>query len=340
MKRTSDVSSVKLALLSHKLIFPYDEVGRASGMRKIKVVAVGAGMWGRNIVRALKELEGEGIIEITAVIDSDGARARSVAEEFRVPSHYTDVEVLAHMDVDAATVAVPIDKLVDVAEALVDNGLNVFVEKPVSMDPDRIKELEVKAKNAGRVVQPGFIVRYDPASKGLMNELNKGGRPRYMVFKRLSKRPEHRRNFPIVFDLMIHDIDLANFFLGDGEFEVLSVLTSDFIGNVPQTVTAHMVLGKTHIQLVSDGLLPVKVREAEVITETSYLKASFTERTVEAISPEMKRKYRVEGEEPLKAELKDFFNRVKGREVQEAPKLEDAWRACRIARQIMELSTR
>ncbi|MCD6324267.1 MAG: Gfo/Idh/MocA family oxidoreductase, partial [Desulfurococcales archaeon] len=236
----------------------------AFSMGEVKVAAIGAGMWGRNIVRALKELEEEGVLKLVAVVDADESRAKSVANEFKAQMYLNRVDKLAELGIDAATVAVPIDRLVEVAEVLVDCGINVFVEKPVSMNPDEIRELMDKAVKAGVVAQPGFIVRYDPASKALREELRGRGTPRYMVFKRLSRRPEHRMRFPIVYDLMIHDIDLANFLVGGENFKVLSVLTSDIAEGVPQTITVHMTMGKTHIQLVSDGLLPVKVREAEV----------------------------------------------------------------------------
>jgi len=304
-------------------------------LSKISVAAVGTGMWGRNIVRVLKELEGEGFITLEAVVDVREEVARSVAEEYGVGKYFTDPELIASLGIDAAVIAVPIDHLVKVGRILASLGVHIFVEKPVALMPNEIEDLIRIVSASGVVAQPGFIVRYDPVTKALKEELEIAGRVRYLIFKRLSRRPKHRMKFPIVYDLMIHDIDLSFYLAGRKTFRILSVHTSDIVDGVPQVVSAHIRLGSSHILLISDGLLPVKVREAEAITDTSYLKASYTDGNLYINSYSAGQSKRLaRGEEPLKAELRDFIRRVKGIECPTAPTLEDALNALRVAYQI------
>ena len=298
------------------------------------MAAVGAGMWGRNIVRVLKALERDGLVSLEAIVDVKEEAAKAVAEEFNVRRYLTDPLQIPSLGISAATIAVPINQLVTVSKALATQGVHVFIEKPVAVRPQEIEELIRVVRASGVIAQPGFIVRYDPASLALKNELNKRGGARYAVFKRLSRRPPHRMMFPIVYDLMIHDIDLALHILGKKSWKVLSVHATEIVDGVPQVVSAHLRLGTTHVLLVADGLLPVKVREAEIITNDSYIKSSFTDREVFVIAPEYKVLKKLYGKEPLKAELEDFIIRIKGGSPENAPTLEDALNACQLATEI------
>jgi len=277
-------------------------------------------------------------VALEAVVDVREEIAKRVAEEFKIKRYFTNPELIASLGIDAATIAVPIDHLLEVGKTLASLGVNIFVEKPVGLRPQDIEDLIKTVKTSSIIAQPGFIVRYDPVTKALKEELKNTGKARYLIFKRLSRRPKHRMKFPIVYDLMIHDIDLSFYLTGSNIFRILSVHTSNSIDGVPQVVSAHLRLGSSHALLISDGLLPVKVREAEVITGDSYLKASFINRKlyVNSYTTGLIEKS-VSGEEPLKAELRDFIYRIKGIESNIAPTLEDALNASKVAYQIHTL---
>ncbi len=300
--------------------------------RPPRIAAVGAGMWGRNIIRALKYLEAEGVLELAAVVDVREDVAKTVAREWRVPHYTTGLEDLRRFDVDAVTVAVPINYLPEVALKAINEGYHVFVEKPVATRPEQVERVMKVATDAGLVVQPGFIVRYDPVAQALKREIMKRGRPTYMLFKRLSARPQHRRNVSVVFDLMIHDIDLTGFFVGWEDYSIVSAWGVSDEAGIPQSVCASVTIGDTHVSFIADGFLPVKVREVEASLPDVFVRGIFTDRVVQILSGEGMQESKVGGEEPLKAELRDFARRVRGEEVPNAPTIRDALNACRLAR--------
>jgi len=302
--------------------------------RPPRIAAIGAGVWGRNIIRALKYLEAEGVLELIAVVDVREDVAKSVAREWRVPYHATGLEDLRRIGVDAVTVAVPITNLPEVTLKAINEGYHVFVEKPVATRPEQVERIMEAAKDAGLVVQPGFIVRYDPVAQALRKEIIKRGRPTYMLFKRLSARPPHRRDVSVVFDLMIHDIDLTGFFVGWGDYDIVSAWGVSDSAGVPQSVCASVTVEDTHVSFIADGFLPVKVREVEASLPDVFVRGVFTDRVVQILSGEGMRESKVSGEEPLKAELRDFARRVRGEEVPNAPTIEDALNACRLARSV------
>ena len=293
---------------------------------------VGVGSWGKNIVRAFKELEEEGLVKLVAVVDTNEKKAELVAKSYNVEYYLTDFLELASIGVMASAIAVPIDELAKISKALASRGIHVFIEKPVALDPKDIEELMLVVNSSKVIAQPGFIVRYDPVTNALKEELNKMGNLRYTIFKRLSRRPPHRMRFPIVYDLMIHDIDLALYFTGASTFTVLSAYSTDLVNGIPQLLEANVKIGSSHHFFIADGLLPIKIREIEGITDISYIKASYTDQEI-VIKPfrEKPIRLKVKGEEPLKAELRDFILRIKGKKSEIAPTLYDALIACKIA---------
>ncbi len=295
-----------------------------------KVAVIGAGMWGRNIVRIFKELEGEGVVRLKAVVDAREDVAEEVASSWNVPKYFSNIDELMGEDIDAVAIAVPVEYLAKVARRFIAEGIHTFVEKPVALDCSAIRELLNLATTNGVVVQPGFLVRYDPVTRKF-KELISEGNPLYLLFKRLSARPPHRRGVSVVYDLMIHDIDLVNYMFGRKPFSVLSAVCVEMAGGVPQSVQATVVYGGVPITFVADGILPIKIREIEAYLRGLSLRADFMGGAVSKVFRDYKVTYSVRGEEPLKAELRDFIKRVRGLQALNAPTLEDALAACEIA---------
>lgn len=294
----------------------------------VKVGVVGVGVWGRNIVRVLKDLEKEDLVKIVGVADLDVSRALEVASTYNISAYVRNVRDLAELGAEAVAISVPISELFHVAREALSLGLHVFIEKPVSVKSEEVTELIKISESFSLVAQPGFIVRYDPGVKALKKVLK--GRIKYLIFKRLSARPPHRRNFSVVLDLMIHDIDLALNLVNPEKTELVSVLGFKREDGVPQEVHAKLLLDDVVAYLITDGTLPVKVRNVEVVTEDTYYEVSFTDYTLLVKGVSGSYVQRVEGEEPLKAELRDFIRSVEGHKSPDAPTLQDTLRALKV----------
>lgn len=142
-------------------------------------------------------------VTLTAVVDRDEARARAVGEALGVPP-LTDCRALAGK-VDCASVAVPTPSHYRVARDLLESGIDVLVEKPLTTSVDEGKALLELAVRGGRVLQVGHLERFNPAIRAL------GGRvtePRFIECQRLAQFGERGIDVDVVLDLMIHDLDL------------------------------------------------------------------------------------------------------------------------------------
>lgn len=108
--------------------------------------------------------------------------------------------------VDAVAIVTPTPEHSRLAQAALDRGVHCFIEKPVTTTLEEAEAL-VKSRNAAqRVVQVGHVERFNPAFAAAQAHLDA---PRFIEAHRLAPFNPRGLDVPVVFDLMIHDIDLA-----------------------------------------------------------------------------------------------------------------------------------
>jgi predicted dehydrogenase len=169
-------------------------------MRRLRAAVVGVGYLGR--FHAGKYAAHPGA-ELVAVVDTDEARAREVAAELGVPA-LTDHRALAGR-VDCASVSVPTLHHHDVARDLMQAGIDVLVEKPLTSTVEEGKALVELAVRKGRVLQVGHLERFNPALLALDGLITQ---PRFIECHRLAPFTERGTDVDVVLDLMIHDLDV------------------------------------------------------------------------------------------------------------------------------------
>jgi predicted dehydrogenase len=188
----------------------------------LRVAVAGAGAFGRNHLRVLRELETEGAgIALVAAIDPDAARADEAAKQFGIPV-FASVEALlkADLKLDAACVAVPTVKHHEVARELLDAGLDQLIEKPLAASLAEADDLIQRAEKNGRIVQPGHLERFNPAVMAVEPSLT---RPMFFEAHRLSIFTPRALDVDVILDLMIHDLDIVLTFAKSPVREVRAV---------------------------------------------------------------------------------------------------------------------
>src|SRR5258708_4831546 len=187
----------------------------AEGSKKIRVAVVGAGEFGRNHARVYRELEG---VELVGVFDENQERAAAVAAEFRTLI-LTRLEEL-HGRADAASVAVPTVAHAAVGCRLLEMGLDVLVEKPMAVDLTEADALLHAAKKSGRILQVGHVERFNPAVIAVEPILN---RPLFFEVHRLGVFTPRSLDVDVIYDLMIHDLDILLAMVNEPVVEVKAV---------------------------------------------------------------------------------------------------------------------
>ena len=186
------------------------------------MAVAGAGAFGRNHLRVVRELEaaGEGAA-LVAAVEPDTARAAEAEKQYGIKVFTTIDELLkADLKLNAACVAVPTVKHHEVASALLDAGLDLLVEKPLAANLAEADDLIARAERGGRMMQPGHLERFNPAVLAVEPTLK---RPMFFEAHRLSVFTPRALDVDVVLDLMIHDLDIVLTFAKSPVREVRAV---------------------------------------------------------------------------------------------------------------------
>lgn len=167
---------------------------------KIRVGVVGVGDFGRNHARVYRELPDA---ELVGVADANAERARRVATEFGT-SVLEDLDGLAGR-VDAVSLAVPTVEHARVGCRLLEQGLDVLVEKPMAGSLEEADALIAAAKACRRVLQVGHLERFNPAVAAVEKAVTQ---PLFFEVHRLGVFSARSLDIDVVYDVMIHDLDI------------------------------------------------------------------------------------------------------------------------------------
>jgi predicted dehydrogenase len=170
----------------------------AEGRISVGVVGVGYLGW----FHAQKYLASQHA-RLAGVVDIDARRAREVGQKLGVPA-FTDYRELFGR-VQCVSVVVPTYSHCEVATDLLNNGIDVLVEKPIAASTAEGRKLVQAAAVNNRILQVGHLERFNPAIRALDGVLRD---PRFIECHRLSPFLERGTDVDVVLDLMIHDIDV------------------------------------------------------------------------------------------------------------------------------------
>jgi predicted dehydrogenase len=199
---------------------------------RARIALVGAGAMGANHARVISESDGA---DLAVIIDTDCERVRPLAERLGC-AFSEDLEAAASCD--AAVIATPTAFHEGSARVLLELGKPILVEKPVTADLETSRALVACAERRGVPLMCGFVERYNPVVATLRSLLDE--EPVHIVGLRHSPATP-RSTLSVVFDLLIHEIDLALGYMG---------------GAVPSRVCgATSTAGRAPIMEVADCLL-------------------------------------------------------------------------------------
>ena len=140
-----------------------------AGWDSVSIGVIGAGYWGKNLVRNMAEL---GVLR--AVCDSDVARLEQAAADYGCQTFTDPEDLLASGELDGVVIATPAPSHAGLIRRAIAAGLDVFVEKPLCLDPEEGAELVRLAAEQERILMVGHLLWYHPAVLALA-DLVRGG---------------------------------------------------------------------------------------------------------------------------------------------------------------------
>jgi predicted dehydrogenase len=274
------------------------------------MAVIGVGHLGKHHARILSTMPG---VELVAVVDTNRARAGEIAAAHGTISLGDARELTGK--VDAVTIAVPTEIHRDIALPFLAAGVGVLVEKPMARSLAEADEMIAVAAKAGAVLAVGHTERFNPAvavARPLV------ANPRFIEVHRLGVFPERSLDIDVVFDLMIHDLDVV-LSLVDSEVESI-----DAVG-VP-VLTGRVDIANARVRFANGCLANLtasrisrdRVRKIRFFQPSAYLSIDYAAQKVEMYKlvtgggmPSIQGgDMPVTNEEPLARELTDFVDAV------------------------------
>ncbi|HEX8146452.1 MAG TPA: Gfo/Idh/MocA family oxidoreductase [Pyrinomonadaceae bacterium] len=177
----------------------------------LRTAVIGTGSLGRQHARVHAALDAEGRARLVGVCDADERAARAVAEE-RATEWTLDWRTLADR-VDAVSLAVPTESHAEIAVPLLERGVSVLVEKPISRTLAEADEMIAAAARGGATLMVGHLERFNPALLALRPHVRN---PVYFEIHRVGEFTARSLDIDVVLDLMIHDLDIVQWLVGPG----------------------------------------------------------------------------------------------------------------------------
>jgi len=279
----------------------------------IRVAVVGCGEFGRNHARVYKEIEGAALV---GVFDADGSRAAAFAKEFDARV-FPSLEALQG-EVDAASVAVPTVAHSDVGCRLMEQGIDVLVEKPMAADVAEADALVDTAQRNTRILQIGHVERFNPAVLAVEPILN---RPLFFEVHRLGVFTPRSLDVDVIYDLMIHDLDILLALVGEPVNEVKAVGIPVLTDKVDIAHARLEFAGGAVANVTASRVSTERVRKVRFFQQHEYISLDYARRDAMRVrvnrpGPEPDfgfEKLDAPTVEPLRAELEAFLDSVRTR---------------------------
>lgn len=178
----------------------------------LKVALLGCGRWGTNHLKVLANLRDKGLLNHITVVDTSKQvrDAATLADDTK--------SSMDGVDADFVVVATPSDLHSEQSQKLISNGYHVLVEKPLGCCESEAAQVIASAREHGRILGVGLLLRFHPAVALANQMINNGelGRLQSLRFVRRTERsaPE---NGNVIESLGVHAIDLMCHLMSESE---------------------------------------------------------------------------------------------------------------------------
>ena len=281
---------------------------------RLRAAVIGVGHLGRHHARILAALEEAHLV---AVVDTNGPRAAEIAAAAATVPRADYRELIG--EVDAVSIAVPTELHHDVAMPFLERGTAVLVEKPMARTLAEADAMIAAARGSGAVLAVGQTERYNPAVAAVMPLVTS---PRFIEVHRLGVFPDRSLDIDVVFDLMIHDLDVVGSLVRSPVASIeavgVPVLTPKFdIANARLRFADGCIANLTASRISRE-----RVRKIRFFQPDAYLSIDYAAQEVEGWRLVRRDGARpsieggplpVQKDEPLRRELADFIRAARER---------------------------
>ena len=275
-------------------------------MKKVNVGVIGAGYWGKKHVHEYQWLDG---VNLAMVCDLDEKNLKFCKDKYGIPHVTTDYkEVLESPDIDAVSICTSNETHYQICKDAFEAGKHALVEKPVTLNSKKARELVKLAEKKKLVFAVGHIFRFNNALAKIKELINKGFfQDIFFIKLQWTMLMPPIENRDILFDLAPHSFDILNYLLDAwpekvtctakayrrNELEEMAYIINEFDNDV----IAHVEIS---------WLIPGKVREVFIAGRNRYARINAVAQEVIVYESDYEYSLNIQRNNTIQDELADF----------------------------------
>lgn len=287
----------------------------------MRIAVIGAGNWGRNLVRNLSDMDA-----LSHVVEQKADSLKEISSQFSDVECLDSFDSLLESNIDAVAIATPAQSHYEIASTFLKAGKDVFIEKPMTLCSKEASELVDIAKLNNSILMVGHMLLYQPAIQFIKTYLAEGhiGQIYHLHQERL-KLGRVRSKENVIWSLGVHDIAVLLYLAGSAPHEIKCSGHSGIQEQIQDDAYVHMTFQSgTKAHLHSSWIWPENSRSMRIIGSKGMLVYDEIKQTVtlhkKRISEDLENID--EGEEtlfegsaqPLRLEMEHFVHCIKTRE--------------------------
>lgn len=241
------------------------------------VALVGYGYWGPNLLRNYLELPDASVEWVCDLREEALAKVRSRYPAVPVTSDYG--QVLADPAVRAVVIATPITTHFPLAQAALEAGKHVFVEKPMTADTAQGSALVDLAEERGLTLMVGHTFVFSPPVRKVKEIIDRGdlGDIYFVTMQRVNLGL-HQKDVSVIWDLAPHDLSILYYWLGEAASTVSVVGRGCVVPSIPDVAFINLRFPHGYVaEVQASWLSPVKLRRTIVVGSQRMLVYDDTE---------------------------------------------------------------
>lgn len=302
----------------------------------VGIAIIGTGYWGKNHIRNYKALLLENQINYLKIYDINEQRSKQMAEDYEIESVSSIDNIIDDEKITAVVIVTPSSTHYALSKRFLENGKDVFVEKPITLNSERANELVQIAKNHDKILMVGHLFRFHPAIRDIKKRIDIGefGKINIIITYRFALGVP-RKDMGVVYALAVHELDLACYLLNQEFPKSIIADTAKFHQNdVEEMSNISMEFPNgTKVYMMESWDIPVYGKKREMILigseksakidfllpneymiyDTKIKKNIIDGKDILEVEENAVSKIIIEYKEPLKEEILHFISCVKNR---------------------------
>ncbi len=277
---------------------------------------VGVGAWGQQHLRVLKQLRA-----VCGLVEIDPTRRAKLEREHPELIVYSHLDGLLAQGVDAVLIATPAHTHYQLGRRCLEQGIDVFLEKPMALSMDEAEQLVAIAEQRQAILMVGHILLFQPIIGWAKRFLRRGGLGRLQGLHHRRLGPGSSRPEGALWDLAVHNLAVTLHLVDAPVVELRAETSSQVDPSIDDDVHLHLVFSngvRAHHHVSSHW--PEKERRMTLIGDGGMLTLDELTGCVRfhALGPAEGAQGRLlfsSCSEPLAIELRHFLRRVRDRQV-------------------------